>query len=105
VELILHGTESLAPVTAVTESPTHTRKPRSDKGTKRGPIVSREPEAEYPATAISVALTAVQVTDLHTLAGKLLQSVGLEPEHLTISPAEWLLNARVQKHWRTLIGK
>lgn len=81
------------------------RKPRSDKGTKRGPIVSKEPEAAAIEGTIVVSLTAVQMADLDATAGKLLASVGLQPHHLTVSPAEWLLNARVQKHWRTLIGK
>ena len=81
------------------------RKPRSDKGTRRGPIVSKEPEAAAIEGTIVVSLTAVQMADLDATAGKLLASVGLQPHHLTVSPAEWLLNARVQKHWRTLIGK
>ena len=81
------------------------RKPRSDKGTKRGPIVSKEPEAAAIEARIAVGLTAVQMDDLDATAGKLLASVGLQPHHLTVSPAEWILNARVQKHWRTLIGK
>jgi hypothetical protein len=80
-------------------------KRRSDFGTKRGPIVSKEPEAFKIDGEFIVALTAQQITDLNATAGKLLASVGLQPHHLTVSPAEWLLNARVQKHWRTLIGK
>ena len=81
------------------------RKPRSDKGTKRGPIVSKEPEAFKVDDEFIVALTAQQLTDLNKLAEKLLAKVDLQPHHLNVSPAEWLLNARVQKHWRTLIGK
>jgi hypothetical protein len=95
------------PATTLTEPspPESGRKPRSDKGTKRGPIVSKEPEAAAIEGTIVVSLTAVQVDDLDATAGKLLASVGLQPHHLTVSPAEWLLNACVQKHWRTLIGK
>jgi hypothetical protein len=81
------------------------RKPRSDKGTKRGPIVSKEPEAAMIEGTFTIALTGPQLKELETLAAKLLASVGLEPGHLVVEPAEWLLNARVQKHWRTLIGK
>ena len=81
------------------------RKPRSDKGTKRGPIVAKEPEAFKVDDEFIVALTAQQLTDLNKLAEKLLAKVDLQPHHLNVSPAEWLLNARVQKHWRTLIGK
>ena len=81
------------------------RKPRSDKGTKRGPIVSKEPEAAAIEGAYPVELTGPQMAQLEDTAAKLLAKVDLRPEILKVSASEWLLNARVQKHWRTLIGK
>lgn len=80
-------------------------KRRSDFGTKRGPIVRKEPEAAMVEAQITVNLTGVQIADLHALAARLLATVDLRPEYLVTPPADWLLNARVQKHWRTLIGK
>ena len=67
--------------------------------------MSKEPEAFKVAGEFTVALTEQQIADLEATAGKLLESVSLERHHLAVNPAEWLLNARVQKHWRTLIGK
>ena len=83
------------------------RKPRSDRGVKRGPKSPREPEvsALAPTTNFTITLTEVQYVDLEAEAARWMKSAGLDARYLTASPAEVLLNARVQKHWRTLIGK
>ena len=84
------------------------RKPRSDRGVKRGPKSPGEPEVSALAPTgepIPIALTDVQRTDLEAEAARWMKSAGLDARYLTASPAEVLLNARVQKHWRTLVGK
>ena len=84
------------------------RKLRSDIGVKRGPKSPGEPEVSALAPTgdpIPIALTEVQRTDLEAEAARWTKSAGLDARYLTASPAEVLLNARVQKHWRTLIGK
>jgi hypothetical protein len=64
-------------------------------------------EAEAAATtetvSITVELTAVQYADLEREAARVYRDI--EPRYLTESPATVLLNSRVQKHWRTLVGK
>jgi len=67
--------------------------------------VSKEPEAAAIEGAYPVELTGPQMAQLEDTAAKLLAKVDLRPEILKVSASEWLLNARVQKHWRTLIGK
>jgi hypothetical protein len=81
------------------------RKPRSDKGVQRGPKAPGEPEAAATTetTALTVELTAVQYADLEREAARVYRDI--EPRYLTESPATVLLNSRVQKHWRTLVGK
>jgi hypothetical protein len=81
------------------------RKPRSDKGVQRGPKAPGEPEAAatVETTSIAVELTAVQYADLEREAARVYRDI--EPRYLTESPACVLLNSRVQKHWRTLVGK
>ncbi len=83
------------------------RKPRSDRGVKRGPKSPGEPEvsALAPTTNFTITLTEVQYVDLEAEAARWMKSAGLDARYLTASPAEVLLNARVQKHWRTLVGK
>ena len=91
-----------------TIEPESTRKPRSDRGVKRGPKSPGEPEVSALAPTgepIPIALTDVQRTDLEAEAARWMKSAGLDARYLTASPAEVLLNARVQKHWRTLVGK
>ena len=85
--------------------PTTTRKPRSDKGVQRGPKAPGEPEAAATTetVSISVELTAVQYADLEREAARVYRDI--EPRYLTTEPAVVLLNSRVQKHWRTLVGK
>ena len=82
-----------------------TRKPRSDRGVKRGPKAPGEPEAAATTetTAITVELTAIQYADLERESARVYRDI--EPRYLTESPATVLLNSRVQKHWRTLVGK
>jgi hypothetical protein len=82
-----------------------TRKPRSDKGVQRGPKAPGEPEAAatVETTALTVELTAVQYVDLEREAARVYRDI--EPRYLTEAPATVLLNSRVQKHWRTLVGK
>jgi hypothetical protein len=81
------------------------RKPRSDKGVQRGPKAPGEPEAAatVETTSIAVELTAVQYADLEREAARVYRDI--EPRYLTEAPATVLLNSRVQKHWRTLVGK
>jgi hypothetical protein len=81
------------------------RKPRSDKGVQRGPKAPGEPEAAatVETTALTVELTAVQYADLEREAARVYRDI--EPRYLTEAPATVLLNSRVQKHWRTLVGK
>ena len=81
------------------------RKPRSDKGVQRGPKAPGEPEAaaNTETTALTVELTAVQYADLEREASRVYRDI--EPRYLTEAPATVLLNSRVQKHWRTLVGK
>ncbi len=74
------------------------RKPRSDKGVQRGPKAPGE-----ETTAITVELTAIQYADLEREAARVYRDI--EPRYLTEAPATVLLNSRVQKHWRTLVGK
>jgi hypothetical protein len=82
-----------------------TRKLRSDKGVQRGPKAPGEPEAAATTetVSISVELTAVQYADLEREAARVYRDI--EPRYLTTEPAVVLLNSRVQKHWRTLVGK
>ena len=82
-----------------------TRKPRSDKGVQRGPKAPSEPEAAATTetTALTVELTAVQYADLEREASRVYRDI--EPRYLTEAPATVLLNSRVQKHWRILVGK
>lgn len=82
-----------------------TRKPRSDKGVQRGPKAPGEPEGSVTieTTALTVELTAVQYADLEREAARVYRDI--EPRYLTEAPATVLLNSRIQKHWRTLVGK
>lgn len=82
-----------------------TRKPRSDRGVRRGPKAPGEPEAEATAETVSITvdLTSIQYADLEREAARVYRDI--EPRYLTESPATVLLNSRVQKHWRTLVGK
>ena len=84
-----------------------TRKPRSDRGVQRGPKAPGEPEVAAPSEthAISITITAIQYADLEREAEKILAQVGIAHSYLLAPPAEILLHARVQKHWRTLVGK
>ena len=81
------------------------RKPRSDIGVKRGPKAPGEPEAmaNVETTSITVELTPIQYADLEREAARIYRDI--EPRYLTEAPATVLLNSRVQKHWRTLVGK
>ena len=81
------------------------RKPRSDKGVRRGPKAPGEPEAAatVETTSITVELTAIQYADLEREATRIYRDI--EPRYLTEAPATVLLNSRVQKNWRTLVGK
>ena len=81
------------------------RKPRSDKGVQRGPKAPGETDvaATEEITAITVELTAIQYADLEREAARVYRDI--EPRYLTEAPATVLLNSRVQKHWRTLVGK
>ena len=81
------------------------RKPRSDIGVRRGLKVPGESEAAatVETTAITVELTAIQYADIEREAARVYRDI--EPRYLTESPATVLLNSRVQKHWRTLVGK
>lgn len=83
------------------------RKPRSDRGVQRGPKAPGEPEVAAPSEthAISITITAIQYADLEREAEKILAQVGIAHSYLLAPPAEILLHARVQKHWRTLVGK
>ena len=84
------------------------RKLRSDIGVKRGPKSPGELEVSALAPTgdpIPIALTDVQHADLEAEAARWMKSAGLEARYLTAAPSEVLLNARVQKHWRTLVGK
>ena len=69
------------------------------------PKAPGEPEAAatVETTALTVELTAVQYADLEREAARVYRDI--EPRYLTEAPATVLLNSRVQKHWRTLVGK
>ncbi len=81
------------------------RKTRSDKGVRRVPKLLGNPEvaATTETTALTVELTAVQYADLEREAARVYRDI--EPRYLTESPATVLLNSRVQKYWRLLVGK
>ena len=83
------------------------RKTRSDAGVKRGPKVPHVPEArtDVETTSITVTLTQVQYRELEQIAEKHLAAAGIDPRYLTAGPVEVLLHGRIQKHWRTIIGK
>ena len=101
----------VAQITAGAETPAapenskRERKTRSDAGIQRGPKAPGEPEAAatVETTSITVELTAIQYADLEREAARVYRDI--EPRYLTTEPAVVLLNSRVQKHWRTLVGK
>ena len=81
------------------------RKPRSDEGVRREPKAVCEPEFSptLETTSITIELYAIQYAELEREADRVYCNI--DPRYLTEAPATVLLNSRIQKHWRTLVGK